>query len=226
MKRMSALVVIAIGAREAAAGPGATAWGQYEASYVRRRGAADGANEGLGLAGLRMRAVLGDDLGWLVGLDLHAGATRPGGFAYQVDLHLLGAGLRLGEHGSLTLGTGVGVSGATGTMDDAVECPAEASLNLSLGSRVRLMVRGRAVWLGGADGRQHGAPSFDQASVDELDGSIALRWGRSYHYNSFPSGNGYFAGVTYRESEGSTFLGAVIGYNFDVGTPRGRYSGW
>lgn len=46
--------------------------------------------------------------------------------------------------------------------------------------------------------------------------------GRSYREFGFPSGNGYFAGVAYRESEGASYVGAVIGYSVDVGSRRKR----
>ena len=224
---MAALAALA-GAGEARADRfGGVAWAQYEASYVHRRsGEHERAGDGVGLGGLRIRGLVGKGaIGYLAGLELHAGMTWPAGFAYQVDLFPIGVGLRLGERGALGLAAGVGASGATGTMDDAAELPVEASLELGLGSRLRLQARGRAVWLGNADARQHGAPSFDRAGVDELDGTIALRVGRSYREHGLPSGNGTFVGVTYREREGATFLGAMIGYGVDVGTPRGRERG-
>lgn len=209
---------------------GGTGWAQYEASYVHRRTAeaeAPRAGDGVGLAGLRIRALVGKGrVGYVGGLDLHGGMTWPAGFAYQADLYFLGVGARLGDRGVLALGAGVGVSGATGTMDDAVELPVEATLHLPLGGRLRLMTRARLVWLGAADARQHGAPSFDRAGVSELDGTFALRWGRSYREHGFPSGNGYFAGVAYREGLGAGFLGAVIGYGVDAGTPVGRRHDW
>jgi hypothetical protein len=34
----------------------------------------------------------------------------------------------------------------------------------------------------------------------------------------FPTGNGYFVGVAYREAEGARFIGATIGYSVDLGT--------
>ncbi len=192
------------------------AWAQYEASYVHRRG--DGDLDGLGLAGLRLRGFVGRKapVGYLIGLDLQAGATNPGGFAYQVDLYLAGVGVRLGKVGALGLGTGVGGAGATGTLDDAVVLPVEAFVNLDLGSRVRLMARGRITWLAAASDREHGSPTIGWA--DELDATVALRLGRRYRDFGFPSGNGYFAGVAYRESLGTRFIGAVVGYSLDVGT--------
>ncbi|MBZ0234316.1 MAG: hypothetical protein K8M05_18440, partial [Deltaproteobacteria bacterium] len=85
-----------------------------------------------------------------------------------------------------------------------------------LGARVRLLARGRAVWLGAARGRADGSPTF--AWTDEVDATFAVRLGRRYRDWGFPSGNGYFAGVQYRESEGARMVGGVIGYSVDVGS--------
>lgn len=191
-----------------------TAWAQYEASYVHRRG--DGPLAGLGLAGLRLRGVVGRraPVGWMLGLDLAAGATGPRGFAYQADLYLLGLGVKLGQVGALGLGTGVGASGATGTLDDAVALPLEGFLHLALGDHLRLMARGRITWVAAADARADGAPSVGWA--DELDGTVALRLGHRYREYGFPTGNGWFAGVAYRETMGERMLGAVIGYSLDA----------
>ena len=45
-----------------------------------------------------------------------------------------------------------------------------------------------------------------------------MRIGRRYREWGFPSGNGYFAGVQYREAEGARMVGGVIGYSVDVGS--------
>ncbi len=193
----------------------------YEASYVHRTSAAavaPTAGAGVGRAGLRLRGFASRTLpvGYLVGIDLHAGTTNPGGFAYQADLYLAGLGVRLGKRGIAGLGAGVGASGAVGTQDDGVELPVEAFVELGVGSRLRLLARGRAVWLGAARGRADGAPTF--AFTDEVDGTLAVRIGRRYRDYGFPSGNGYFVGVAYREAEGAQFVGAVLGYSVDVGS--------
>lgn len=217
---MRALVILALLVSTAHAGPDdwkGGAWLHYEASYVHRRDA-EGALEGVGTAGLRLRGFASRKLpvGYLAGLDLHAGSTNPGGFAYQVDLYLLGMGARLGGAGVIGLGSGVGASGAVGTLDDGVELPIEAFLELGLGSRVRLLARGRAVWLGAASGRTDGAPNFKFA--DEVDATLGLRLGRRYSDFGFPTGNGYFVGAAYREQLGAQFVGAVFGYSVDVGS--------
>lgn len=229
MRRAFAIGVIVgaatIGApRGASAGPDdwkGGAWLHYEASYVHRRDAAamaPTAGDGLAMAGLRLRGFGSRTLpiGWVVGIDLHAGSTNPGGFAYQADLYLAGMGVRLGKVGVAGFAAGVGASGAVGTLDDGVELPVEAFLELGLGANVRLLGRARAVWLGAARGRADGAPTF--AWTDEVDATFAVRLGRRYRKWGFPSGNGYFAGVQYRESEGARMVGGVIGYSVDVGS--------
>ena len=47
---------------------------------------------------------------------------------------------------------------------------------------------------------------------------IALRIGHHYDSHGFPTGNGYFAGIAYRELLGARFLGLTIGYSLDVAT--------
>jgi hypothetical protein len=190
------------------------AWLHYELSYVHARDT----DAGLGMAGLRLRGFASKNapVGFLVGIDLHAGSTNPGGFAYQTDLYLAGMGVRLGKLGIAGLGAGVGASGAVGTLDDGVELPVESFLELQLGSHVRVLGRARAVWLAAASGRADGAPNFGW--TDEVDATLGIRVGRRYHEFGFPSGNGYFVGAAYRESGGAEFIGAVLGYSVDVGS--------
>ncbi len=218
-----ALVGVAIAPAAAAAGPDDWKGGallHYEASYVHRTddAIAPAAGSGLAMVGLRLKGFVSRKLpvGYLVGIDLHAGSTLPGGFAYQTALYLAGMGVRLGKLGVAGVGTGIGASGAVGTLDDGVELPVEAFLELGLGSRVRLLARGRAVWLGAARGRADGAPNFGW--TDEVDGTLGVRLGRRYREYGFPSGNGYFVGVSYREAEGEQFVGGVLGYSVDVGS--------
>jgi hypothetical protein len=49
---------------------------------------------------------------------------------------------------------------------------------------------------------------------------LALRIGHHYEDYGYPSGNGYFVGVAYRELLDSRWVGATIGYSIDLGTPR------
>ena len=225
MRRVALVAMFVVAAPAAAsAGPDdwkGGAWLHYEASYVHRRddaAMAPAAGDGMGMAGLRLRGFVSRKLpiGYLVGIDLHAGSTNPGGFAYQADLYFAGMGVRLGGIGTMGLAAGVGASGAVGTLDDGVELPVEAFLELGLGSRIRLLGRARAVWLGAASGRADGSRTF--AWTDEVDATFGVRLGRRYHEWGFPSGNGYFVGVSYRESEGARMVGGVIGYSVDVGS--------
>ena len=145
-------------------------------------------------------------------------ATAPAGFAYQTDLYLGGVAIRLGATGALGVAAGVGASGAVGTLDDGLDLPVTALLELPLGARLRVIGRARAVWLVGAPGRAGGAVSA--AWTDEADAWLGLRWGRRYHDHGFPSGNGGFVAVSYREREGARMIGAVVGYAIDLGTRR------
>lgn len=218
MRRALVIAALAVAApATATAGPDDWKGGallHYEASYVHDRDRA----AGVGMAGLRLKGFISRrwPVGYLAGLDLHAGSTNPGGFAYQANLYLLGIGTRLGSLGTAGIGTGVGASGAVGTLDDGVEVPVEAFLELGLGSRLRLLARGRAVWLGAASARTGGSPTF--SFTDEVDGTLGVRLGRRYREYGFPSGNGYFVGVAYREQQGAQFVGAVFGYSVDVGS--------
>ncbi|MBL8619706.1 MAG: hypothetical protein JNK64_00350 [Myxococcales bacterium] len=197
--------------------PGA-AWLHYQASYVLRVDRAQPARAGVGvaMAGVELDALLGRRVAYLVGIDLHAGATVPAGFAYQVDLRPIGVAVRLGATGALGLSLGVGAAGAVGTIDDGVEVPALALLELPLGARLRLVGRARAVWLAAAPRRAGGAPSA--AWTDELDAWLGVRLGRRYHDHGFPSGNGTLLGVAYREREGARMVGVVLAYGVDLAT--------
>ncbi|HEY5920771.1 MAG TPA: hypothetical protein VIV11_03835, partial [Kofleriaceae bacterium] len=171
------------------------------------------------LAGARLHGFIGGRrFGYHAGLDLAAGGTiNNGGFAYDVTLWPAGVALRFAETSFITLGVGVGASGATGTMDDAATFPVEARFELGRG--IRVLGRARAVFLAAADSRQDGA-----RFADELEAMLAVRVGRAYTDWGFPTGNGYFVGATYREAEGAKFAGLVIGYSIDMGSPRKRRS--
>jgi len=172
------------------------------------------------LAGVRLHGFLGANasVAYHIGLDLAAGGTLDGGgFAYDVALFPIGVVVRAGETSLLGIGVGVGALGATGTIDDAVTLPVEAIAELGAG-RARLLARARAAYVAGAGGRQNGAPSLPFA--DELDATVGLRIGRVYRDHGFPTANGYFAGVAYRELAGARFLGLAIGYSIDMATPR------
>ena len=231
---LKALAILAAFAASAHASPDwrsfrGAAWMHYELTGLTEiddtmRGSGTKAEQ-LVLAGGRLHGFVGksDTVGFHAGFDFALGGTiQRGGFAYDIGLVPLGVGIRLGHTGVLALGTGVSFMGAVGTIDDAVLLPLEATLELG-GGRVRLLVRGRASYIAGADGRQSAAPSAPFA--DELDATVALRIGRHYEDYGFPSGNGYFFGASYRELAGTKFAGLVIGYSIDMATPRGK-RGW
>jgi hypothetical protein len=167
------------------------------------------------LAGARLHGFIGSrSLGFHIGLDLAAGGTiHGGGFAYDVALFPVGVALRFADTSFLTLGVGVGASGATATIDDAATMPVEARFELGRG--IRVLGRARATFVTASDNRQDGA-----RFADELEAMLALRIGRGYTDWGFPTGNGYFVGASYREALGAKFAGIVIGYSIDMGSPR------
>ena len=167
------------------------------------------------LAGARLHGFIGGKwIGFHMGLDLAAGGTiNGGGFAYDVALFPFGAALRFADTSFVTIGVGVGASGATATIDDAATFPLEARFEVGRG--IRVLGRARATFVSASDSRQDGA-----RFADELEAMLALRIGRAYTDWGFPTGNGYFVGATYREALDAKFAGVVIGYSIDMGSPR------
>jgi tetratricopeptide (TPR) repeat protein len=102
---------------------------------------------------------------------------------HRVSRYQMGIALRFAETSFVTLGFGVGASGATRTMDDAATFPIEARFEIGRG--VRVLGRARATFLAGADSRQDGA-----RFADELEAMLAIRIGRAYTDWGFPTGNG------------------------------------
>jgi len=170
------------------------------------------------LAGVRLHAFIGTrTIAYHIGIDLAAGSTIDGGgFAYDVALFPVGGALRFAQTSFVTLGVGIGASGALHTVDDAVTFPIEARFEMGRG--IRLLGRVRATWVGAAKERHGGSPSV--SFIDELEAMIGLRLGRAYWDFDFPTGNGYFVGAVYREWMGAQFVGGIIGYSLDMGTPR------
>jgi len=197
------------------------AWAHYELSGVHDldTGAMTAPKfEDLTLAGLRLHGFVSHSrIGWHIGLDAAAGATtRTAGFAYDVAFLPVGFGIRFADTDMVGLGAGVGAMGAVGTLDDAATFPIEAFTELAVGGHVRVLARARATYLAGAPGRGGGSRTL--SFVDEVDGMLALRIGHSYHEYGFPSGNGYFFGVAYRELLGVRFAGLILGYSIDIAT--------
>jgi hypothetical protein len=215
---MRALAILALVPATAAARPDVSGGAQlhYELTGVHAVDATRDHPRDLVLAGACLHGFIGrDSIGFHLGLDLAAGSTIDGaGFAYDVALYPLGVAWRFLDTSFVTLGAGIGASGAVGTMSDAASLPVE--LRFELGRGIRVLGRARATFVDDrAATRQDGA-----RFADELDAMLALRLGRGYGDWGFPTGNGYFAGVAYRELYGARFVGAVIGYSVDMGTPR------
>jgi hypothetical protein len=205
------------------------AWAHYELSTLHDVDATAMTApkfEDLTLAGFRLHGFVSKSrIGWHIGIDGFAGATtRMAGFAYDVAFLPIGFGVRWGDTQMVGLGAGVGAMGAVGTLDDAVTFPIEAFGEFALGGHVRILARARASYLAAAPGRSRGAPSV--GFVDELDGTLGIRIGHSYHEYGFPSGNGYFVGAAYREMLGARFAGIVLGYSIDIATRRRHDGGY
>jgi hypothetical protein len=175
----------------------------------------------LGLAGFRLHGFTGKgaNIGYHIGLDLGLGATlgRHGGFAYEVGFLPVGVGVRFGQSSWLTLGTGIVASGATGAVDDAAVLPLDVDLELDA-NRVRVIAWGRAGWTAGSPQRHDGAPSAPFA--DELEAMVGVRIGHHYNDYGFPTGNGGYLGVAYKELFGTRFVGLTLGYSIDMATKQ------
>ncbi len=173
--------------------------------------------DSLSLAGFRLHGFIGRDerVGYHLGIELAGGMTtgRHGGFAYEAAFEPIGFAVKLGRSSFLTVGTGMVASGASGALDDTVAIPLDLDLELDA-TRVRLIAWGRASWVAGAPGRVGGAPFGDQ-----LEAIVGLRLGHHYEDYGYPSGNGAFVGIAYKELMGTAFLGLTVGYSIDVATP-------
>jgi hypothetical protein len=197
------------------------AWLHYELTGL----ASDASPDQLILSGARLHGFIGANasIAYHVGVDILLGSTVGGaGFAYDLALYPLGVLVRAGKTTILGFGVGVAGMGAVGTIDDAIAIPLEMTAEVGLGRRLRLLSRTRVQWNAGAAERQSGAESVPFA--DELDAMLGLRVGRYYDDYGFPSGNGYFVGVNYREQgreQGrGQMVGLTIGYSIDLAMPR------
>ncbi len=152
-------------------------------------------------------------VGYAGGLDLRAGASYPGGFAWSTALFPLGLSGRLGDHGLWGVVGGVAGAGITGRLDAALAVPAEAYLAVRAG-RFGVSAWVRPTWIAVGASRRDGATSL--GAVDELYAGIRVRLGRSYHRWGFRSGNGYHLGLTWSELAGTRLLGVTVGYDLDV----------
>jgi hypothetical protein len=184
------------------------AWLHYELSGLHARDSGPGFDDVI-LAGARLHGFIGGEhVGFHAGFDFALGSTvRRAGFAYEVTLLPVGIATRFGKTQMMGIAIGVGAIGAVGTYDDAATFPLEAFAEFNLGDRVRLLARGRYSLLAGAP--EH-----------EADATIGVRVGRRYHDFDVPSGNGYFVAVTGRELASEQYVGVVIGYSIDLGSPQ------
>ncbi|MFT3699619.1 MAG: hypothetical protein QM831_41105 [Kofleriaceae bacterium] len=164
------------------------------------------------LAGGRAGVVLGaGDVAYHVAGDAAIGAstgnTADGtedrnGFAYALSLLPLGFAWRIDKQSTLTLGTGIGASGATGGLDDVVTVPVE--LTYEGGSDFHLMTRLRVAYAFEAVTR---APSLGNHVVGELFAGLAMAMDEK-------SDGAFYFGVLYEEMYDARYAGAAIGYRF------------
>jgi len=224
----AAFLIVLFTARAASANPLDTfkggSWLHYELTGLHGIEDATGSSgaQDLVLAGFRLHgfAGLSETIGLHIGIDAAAGGSfDAGGFAYDVAFFPAGVAVRLGDTNVIALGVGIGASGATSALDDAMTMPLELNVELG-GGPVRLLGRGRVSYVGYSDSRQGGAPSLSFG--DELDATVGVRIGRHYDEFNLSSGNGYFLGAAYREMAGTRFVGLVIGYSIDAATERKR----
>ncbi|HUQ02586.1 MAG TPA: hypothetical protein VM261_08835, partial [Kofleriaceae bacterium] len=92
-----------------------------------------GRSDQLVLAGVRMGGFIGAGatIGYHLGLDLFAGSTiGERGFAYDVAFYPLGIAARFGKTSVIAIGTGIGATGAVGTLEDGAIVPVQASFEL------------------------------------------------------------------------------------------------
>lgn len=173
----------------------------------------------LALAGVRLHGLIGDRRwGYHLGLDLAAGSTlRAAGLAYDVALLPIGGGVRLGATSALMLGVGIGATGAVATIDDALTFPIELAGEFGSG-RARVLARARISYLEAARARAHRSTILGFG--DEAEAMIGLRIGHHQDQWHLASGNGYFAGLAYRELSGARFVGLTIGYSIDIASER------
>ena len=199
------------------------AWLHYELTTMHVAG--DDASaiepEELVLAGARLHGFLGANasIAYHIGADIALGSTlRDAGFAYDLALFPVGILVRAGKTSIVGFGAGIGGMGAVGTLDDALTLPVEMTIEIGIGRRLRVLSRTRVTYNALAPTRQSGAPSI--AFADELDAMLGLRIGRYYDDFGFPSGNGYFLAVNYRELAGGHMVGLTLGYSIDLAMPR------
>jgi len=200
--------------------PDGEAWAHYELTDVARISAPGTRVDDEVLAGLRLGGVLGGaHVGYHAEIDLFAGSTiERGGFAYDVAFYPLGVGMRIGRTSVVALGTGIVAAGATRWIDDGVGVPLQATVELGAG-RVRFLGRARVALLAGS--RDPTAPSLPVG--DLLEAMAGLRVGHHYEDWEFPTGNGYFVALAYKELLGARYVGLTVGYSIDAGTQRRRH---
>lgn len=171
------------------------------------------------LAGFTVSGFAGKKaVGYAGAIDVRFGAGVYGGFAYDVALRLLGAGLTVGHHARFSTTVGIGAHGHTGHIPAAMRVPVRATLHLELGRRVHLAGYAQAAFISFADVRQSGSSvAADALFGDEFNAGGYLRLGKGgRQYDRADWGNGYYLGAEYQEMLGERQVVLLFGYGIGI----------
>ena len=168
------------------------------------------------LAGFTIAGFAGKKtLGYVAAVDIRLGAGVSGGFAYDVALRLLGAGLALGHRARLLTTVGLGANGHTGHVAAAMRWPVRTTLHLELGRRVHLAGFAEAAFINFATDRDQGSARAPFGDEFRAGGYLRLgKGGRQYGQTDW--GNGYFLGAAYQEMLGERQVVMILGYGIGV----------
>lgn len=164
--------------------------------------------------GLSGRALYGTRLGWGFGGDLELGAGAPASFAWAAHLYPAGLGYMIGPTGYIGAFAGVGGSGVTGKVPNALDLPMELRLELDGGTRTRFGFRAAAIWIPFESVRQGGSVL---PFADELVLGTFVRVGKTRLRYGDAMGKGWFLGLDRHEVMGSFWLGLTWGVEADFG---------
>lgn len=168
------------------------------------------------LAGFTIAGFAGKQaFGYAAAIDMRFGAGITGGFAYDVALRLLGAGLTFGHRARISTTFGIGAHGHTGHIPPAMRFPVRTTLHLELGRRVHLAGFAQIASISFADVRERG--SSIAPFGDEFAAGGYLRLGKGgRQYGQVDWGNGYYLGAAYQEMLGERQLVVILGYGIGM----------
>lgn len=153
-------------------------------------------------AELRMRGLLGERLGYAVGIDANIGSAD--GLVYRAAAYPLGIGYAARGTVSVSLTGGVGVQGGP-TSSARLELPAAVDIAVQLGP-VSALSWGRVAWV------------RSSSEALQWQAAVGLRWGGAREY--FPGaylGAGPYLAATMAGADGEQSVGLVLGVDFADG---------